>query len=192
MKISREASDGSRAERANLAKRARAVGADLRGPFRLPHSRGQRPSEQVSFGRGAYLGPGSWLNLVGADARLVIGEGAFIGDSLTVSCGELVEVGEHTLLSARVTLLDHLHAFDAWVEHARETGSKPKLSWDMTTPSPVRIGAGCWLGIGVVVLPGVTIGDGCAIGANSVVTNDVEDYTVAAGVPARAIRRVGD
>jgi acetyltransferase-like isoleucine patch superfamily enzyme len=51
----------------------------------------------------------------------------------------------------------------------------------------VIIGAGTWLGIGVVVLPGVTIGQGCAVGANAVVTRDLADFSVAVGVPARVI-----
>ena len=58
----------------------------------------------------------------------------------------------------------------------------------MTDPRPVRVGLGTWLGIGVVVLPGVTIGQGCVVGANAVVTSDLPDYAIAAGVPARVLR----
>ncbi|MFM9138588.1 MAG: acyltransferase, partial [Actinomycetota bacterium] len=53
---------------------------------------------------------------------------------------------------------------------------------------PVRIGAGSWLGHGVVVLPGVTIGKHVAVGAHSVVTKDLPDFCVAVGNPARIIR----
>jgi acetyltransferase-like isoleucine patch superfamily enzyme len=53
----------------------------------------------------------------------------------------------------------------------------------------VRIGDGSWLGHGTVVLPGVTIGRHVVIGANSVVTDDIPDRCVAAGSPARVIRR---
>ncbi len=53
----------------------------------------------------------------------------------------------------------------------------------------VRIGAGAWLGQNVVVMPGVTIGCNAVIGANSVVTSDVPDHSVAVGAPARLIRR---
>lgn len=55
--------------------------------------------------------------------------------------------------------------------------------------SPIRIGDGTWLGHHVVVLPGVTIGRHVVVGAGSVVTEDLPDYCVAVGSPARVIRR---
>ena len=55
---------------------------------------------------------------------------------------------------------------------------------------PITIGKDCWLGGGVVVLPGVTIGDGVTIGAASVVTKDIPSRTVAVGNPARVIKKI--
>ena len=54
---------------------------------------------------------------------------------------------------------------------------------------PVVIGDGSWLGFGTVVLPGANIGRHVTIGANSVVTGDIPDFSVAVGAPARVIRR---
>ena len=54
----------------------------------------------------------------------------------------------------------------------------------------VTIGNDVWIAGGVIILPGVTIGEGCTIGAGSVVTRDVEPYTVAAGNPAKVIKRL--
>ncbi len=54
--------------------------------------------------------------------------------------------------------------------------------------SPVKIGANCWIGANVSILPGVTIGNGCVIAAGAVVTHDLEDNVLAAGVPAKVIR----
>jgi acetyltransferase-like isoleucine patch superfamily enzyme len=51
--------------------------------------------------------------------------------------------------------------------------------------APVDIGAGCWLGCGARILPGVTLGDGAHVGAGAVVTQNVPAYYVVAGVPAR-------
>ena len=56
--------------------------------------------------------------------------------------------------------------------------------------NPVEIGDGCWLGINVVILPGVRIGRQCVIGANAVVADDIPDFSVAAGVPARVLRSI--
>lgn len=58
----------------------------------------------------------------------------------------------------------------------------------LTRALPVHIKRGCWLGGGVIVLPGVTIGEGCVIGAGSIVTKDVPDHSVAVGNPCRVIR----
>jgi acetyltransferase-like isoleucine patch superfamily enzyme len=55
-------------------------------------------------------------------------------------------------------------------------------------PNPVVIGAGVWLGSHVVVTDGVTIGSGCVVGANSVVTKDLPEGCLAAGVPAKVLR----
>ena len=60
----------------------------------------------------------------------------------------------------------------------------------MCYAKPVHIGNDCWLGANVVVCPGVTIGDGCVIGAGSVVTRDVPPMSFAAGNPCRVIRAI--
>jgi galactoside O-acetyltransferase len=57
---------------------------------------------------------------------------------------------------------------------------------------PIHIGKNCWLGAGVVVLPGVTIGDNSVIGAGSIVTKDIPSGVVAVGNPCRVLREVGE
>jgi acetyltransferase-like isoleucine patch superfamily enzyme len=66
---------------------------------------------------------------------------------------------------------------------------KIPISQQTQTERPVSIGDGSWLGAGVVILPGATIGKHVAIGANSVVTGSLPDYCVAVGAPARIIRQ---
>jgi acetyltransferase-like isoleucine patch superfamily enzyme len=72
--------------------------------------------------------------------------------------------------------------------HGYEDITRP-ISQQTQPERAVVIGDGSWLGYGAVVLPGVTIGKHCVIGANSVVTSDIPDFSVAVGVPARVIRR---
>lgn len=55
--------------------------------------------------------------------------------------------------------------------------------------APVKIGKNCWLGEGVIVMPGVTIGDGSVIGAHSVVNKDIPPATIAVGSPARMVKQ---
>lgn len=58
--------------------------------------------------------------------------------------------------------------------------------------APVHIGKNCWLGAGVIVLPGITIGDNSVIGAGSVVTKDIPENVVAVGNPCRILREIGE
>lgn len=58
--------------------------------------------------------------------------------------------------------------------------------------APIRIGRNCWLGAGVVVVPGVTIGDNVVVGAGSVVTHDLPDNVIAVGNPCKILREVND
>jgi acetyltransferase-like isoleucine patch superfamily enzyme len=185
--------DGSLAERLRLQARARRAGATVRWPYRLPHGPGRHVSRQIILGKGAFIGRHAWININSTRARFRIGDGTVIGNDLTVTCGEQVEIGSGVLLSGRVSLLDQLHDYDEWLApQLAGDPSPPHFSWAMTEARPVRIGAGSWLGIGVAVLPGVTIGEGCVVGANAVVTSDLPDYSIAVGVPARILRNLKD
>jgi acetyltransferase-like isoleucine patch superfamily enzyme len=186
--MSRRSTDGSLAQRTKLVRRARAAGAEIRWPFRLPHGKGRNVAGQIEFGSGAYIGRNAWININHTSARLRFGEGTVIGEDLTVTCGGLVDVGPGVLMSARIALLDQLHDYDSWMAPHFATNSPARFTWAMTDARPVTVGEGSWLGINVVVLPGVTIGKGCVVGANSVVTRSLPDYSVAAGAPARVLR----
>lgn len=188
MSMSRRSIDGSLAQRIKLVRRARSAGAEIRWPFRLPHAKGRDVASQVELERGAYIGRQAWLNINTKSARFRLGEDSVIGNDLTISCGGLIDVGPGVLMSARIALLDQLHDYDAWMAPHFDTGAPARFSWAMTPARPIVVGEGTWLGINVVVMPGVTIGKGCIVGANSVVTKDLADYSVAAGAPARVLR----
>ena len=185
--------EGPRSERKKVAAMTKAGGGWWRQPMRLPARGDQRPSTQIEVGRNVFIGAESWINLTNRHARLVVGDGVVIGNSFTIGCGARIEIGAGVMMSDRVTLLDQLHDFRRWVAEALADGREPTCTWDLTEAEPVVIGSGTWLGIGVVVLPGVTIGKGCAVGANAVVTKDLPDFSVAVGVPARVIgSAIGD
>ena len=73
--------------------------------------------------------------------------------------------------------------------HGMERTGIPMWKQQSTETEPVVIGNDVWIGARVIILPGVHIGDGCVIGAGSVVTKDVEEYSVVAGNPAKLIRK---
>ena len=115
-------------------------------------------------------------------ARIRIGGGTFLNLAVQVAAVELVEIGEHCMFANGCFVTDGNHRFD--------DPDKP-ITWQgFTSKGPVRIGSNCWFGVNCVVTEGVTIGDHCVIGSNSVVNSDLPDGVIAAGAPARVIKEV--
>jgi acetyltransferase-like isoleucine patch superfamily enzyme len=94
----------------------------------------------------------------------------------------LVEIGSHCMLANGCFVTDGNHRFD--------DPAQPVTWQGFTSKGPTRIGDNVWCGANVVVTSGVTIGARSVIGANSVVTTDVPPGSIAAGAPARVLRRI--
>jgi acetyltransferase-like isoleucine patch superfamily enzyme len=136
---------------------------------------------RLQIGAHALLEPGVWITAPGA-ARVRIGAGTFLNMGVMLAAQELVEIGDHCMLANGCFVSD--------ANHRHDDPDKP-ITWQgFESKGPTRIGANCWLGANVVVTSGVSIGERCVIGANSVVTRDIEPFSIAAGAPARVIRRV--
>ena len=136
------------------------------------------------------------------------GEGSFMQGPIYIHYGVHTSIGHDNFFNFNVTIQD-----DSWVTIGNNNNFGPGLyigtplhpmlaseRRKMELPNgskrgfcyakPVVIGDECWFGANVTVCPGVTIGNGCVIGAGSVVTKDVPDNCFAAGVPARVIRKI--
>ena len=115
-----------------------------------------------------------------------IGNHVFINFNFTVQDDGLVEIGDHCDFGPNVTIVTPCHPMlpDEREKFPDEDGVEKRLCW----AKPVKIGNHCWFGANVVICPGVTIGDGCVIGAGSVVTRDIPPMSFAAGNPCRVIR----
>src|ERR671939_433975 len=99
-----------------------------------------------------------------------------------VAAMDLVEIGSHCMLANGCMVTDANHRFD--------DPDKPVTWQGFTTKGPTRVGDNVWCGAHVVITSGVTVGERCVIGANSVVTTDLPPYSIAAGAPAKVLRRV--
>jgi acetyltransferase-like isoleucine patch superfamily enzyme len=136
---------------------------------------------RLEVGEGALFEPGVWITAPG-DARVRIGEGTFLNRNVMIASNTLVEIGAHCMLANGCFVSDAGHRFD--------DPEKP-ITWQgFESKGPTRVGENCWLGANVVVTSGVSIGERCVIGAGSVVTKDIEAFSIAAGTPAKVIRRV--
>ncbi len=89
-------------------------------------------------------------------------------------------IGDYVMMGPEVVIYETNHCFDRT--------DIPMCEQGFQEPQPVHIGNDVWIGRRVIILPGVTIGDGCVIGAGAVVTKDIPPYSVAVGNPARVVR----
>ena len=117
-----------------------------------------------------------------------IGKMLFANFNFTVQDDAEVIIGDNCNFGPNVTIVTPLHPMVA--EERREMLDKDGNRKHFCYAKPVSIGNDCWLGANVTVCPGVKIGDGCVIGAGSVVTRDIPDHVFAAGVPCRVIREI--
>jgi acetyltransferase-like isoleucine patch superfamily enzyme len=136
---------------------------------------------RLEIGAGTLFEPHVWITAEG-DARVRIGSGSFLNIGVMVAAFELVEIGDHCMFANGCFVTDANHRFD--------DPDKPVQWQGFSGKGPTRIGDNVWCGANVVVTSGVTIGERCVIGANSVVVDDLEPFTIAAGAPARALKRI--
>lgn len=167
------------------------------------HVRIHRP-EDISLGRAVYIdhgvylhggpggltcGDGVWImsgcrlhvfNFRGiSHAGIRVGSRTFIGEGTVMRGQGGIEIGERVLFGPNVQVLAVNHVFGDTSRAIMDQG---------ITAQGIRIGDGCWIGAGAIILDGVTIGQGACIGAGTVVTTSIPAHSVAVGVPARVVR----
>ncbi len=113
--------------------------------------------------------------------NLVIGEKCYIGKNVFFDLVEQIIIEDEGVISARVTFLTHA-----------DPGERLLKQYIQRKTGEIVIKKGAWVGAGVTILPGITIGECCVIGAHSLVTKDIPSYSVAVGVPAKVIRGIDD
>ncbi|MBF7090645.1 acyltransferase [Flavobacterium sp. ALJ2] len=161
--------------------------------------------ESISFAYPLYLKGGKYISIgtnVGADQRLrldaideflgdkfnpeiIIGNNVSIQKDCHIGAINKINIGNNVLIASKVYISDHFHG-----EITKEALLLPPAQRKLYSKGPVIIEDNVWLGEGVVVLPGVTIGENAIIGANAVVTKSIPKNCVAGGNPARIIREI--
>lgn len=112
-----------------------------------------------------------------------IGSGSWIGQMCFFHSAGGITIGQSVGIGPNVQILTSNH---------REEGRQKPIMYATLDFAPVVIEDDCDIGIGTIILPGVTIGRGSQVGAGAVVTNDIAPYSVVAGVPARLLRIRGE
>jgi acetyltransferase-like isoleucine patch superfamily enzyme len=118
-------------------------------------------------------------NLEQGLAHLKIGDNVYIGPGVFLDLAASVTMEADVVLGPRVMILTH-----------GDVGDRMLAQLIKRKEGPVVLRRGCWIGASAIILPGITVGEGSVVGAGSVVTHDVPDYTVVAGNPARQIKKI--
>lgn len=146
---------------------------------------------RIVIGRNFTCGKGLRLDCIKTDAniepQLIIGSNVEMNDYVHIGCTNSILIGDNVLIASKVFITDHNHG----VYSSDSVHSSP-----LSTPKsriilgvPVHIEENVWIGEMVTILPGVQIGKGSIIGANSVVNKNIPPYSIAVGIPAKVIKQ---
>jgi acetyltransferase-like isoleucine patch superfamily enzyme len=120
----------------------------------------------------------AFIQLTKPNPKVVIGDDVVIGRHNMITAKGNISIGSYTRIGAFVQILDQGHGFE-----------KNKLIMNQDAIiEDTTIGDDCWIGTGSKILKGVKIGNGVVVGANSVVTNNIPDYAIVGGIPAKIIK----
>ena len=133
----------------------------------------------AEVGENCYIEPPFHSNWGGKNVHL--GKNVYFNFNATMVDDTHIYIGDCTMLGPNVVIATAGHPI---LPELREKALQFNL--------PVHIGKNCWLGAGVIVLPGVTIGDNTVIGAGSVVTKDIPANVVAVGNPCKVLREINE
>lgn len=122
-----------------------------------------------------------------SETKLVFGHGVQINDYVHMVAMDNISIGDNVLMASHVFISDNSHG--SYKGDSRDSNPTiPPTERDYVT-APVSIGNNAWIGEGVCIMPGVNIGEGCVIGAHSIVTKDIPDYCIAVGSPAKVVKK---
>jgi acetyltransferase-like isoleucine patch superfamily enzyme len=148
-----------------------------------------RPPARLSIGTGSMVE--CRISVDNPRAIICIGRNTFVGNSHLVCAKEII-IGDDVLIAWGCTFVDHNSHSVSWQERQNDVRAwrHGEKDWTHVKMAPITICNKAWIGFNSIILKGVTVGEGAIVGAGSVVTRDVEPYTIVAGNPARAVRKL--
>jgi acetyltransferase-like isoleucine patch superfamily enzyme len=135
------------------------------------------PTATLRLGRWSWLGHGTKIRV--HEGTVSIGAKTVLGQECTISAFQRIDIGRECILADRVMLIDFDHGVVDVERPIRLQGIYKR---------DVRVGHNCWIGYGVCLLRGVSVGDNAVVGTSAVVTRDLPANSVSAGGPARVLR----
>ncbi len=163
---------------------------------------GSRQS-RVVIGTGCVLGSRIVLEREVGSVR--IGDSTYISAGTQLICAQQITIGSNVLIAWGCTLVDHDSHSLSWAKRSQDVqdwrrglmnggpaGATRQKNWDVVPSAAICVQDKVWIGFNVIVLKGITIGEGAVVGAGSVVTKDVPAWTAVAGNPARVIREINE
>lgn len=152
-------------------------GSYLKSPLRIDSP------ENIYIGNDVSVGYKTWLAavpLTGGKSKLIIEDGSILGNFNHIYATRSIIIHKRVLTADKVYISDNLHGYD--------DVKIPIMDQPIVQKKIVEIGEGTWIGENVCII-GATVGNHCVIGANSVVTKDIPDFSVAVGSPAKVIKK---
>lgn len=150
----------------------------------------------LKLGNNIIVGDFCWIEAVESYAgeyfspKLTIGNKVAMSDFAHISCVDKILIEEGVLIGSKVYIGDHSHGSykdkSIW---QREVDLMP-IEKKLGDISSIKIGRNCWIGDGAVILAGTILGEGCVVGANSVVKGVFESNTIIGGIPAKVLKRI--
>lgn len=144
-----------------------------------------RGEENISVGDDCVFERDLQLESWGTHAKINIGNGCLFRRNCHISSVKSIIIGDGLLTGENVLISDNSHG-----NTSIESLSTPPRERSIFSKGGIVIGKNVWLGNNVCILSSVNIGDGVVVGANSVVTHDIPSYCIAAGSPAKIIKRI--
>lgn len=140
--------------------------------------------EQLTTGFGCRLEGFAGNNPTGV--KLHFGNNVQINDYVHMVAMENITIGDNVLMASHVFISDNSHG--SYKGDDRDSSPEVPPTEREYSTSPVIIGKNCWIGEGVIIMPGVEIGEGCVIGAHSIVNKSIPPKTIAVGAPAKVVK----